>query len=100
MFVYCEFHKTHGHDTENCFPLNGQLASLARRGLLRRYVRSKGQENKDQQLEKNHIIEDTHETPILRDFNTIVGVFAGRCITSSVRKLRQEHYDINDHQDN
>jgi len=26
--AWCEFHRTHGHDTEDCFPLIGQLASL------------------------------------------------------------------------
>ena len=83
--AFCKFHKTHEHDTENCFPLNGQLANLTRRGLLRRYTKSDSWEGKDQQREYNHALE-THETPVLGDFNTIAGGFAGGGMTNSARK--------------
>jgi len=68
--AWCEFHKTHGHDTESCL---GQLASLPRRGILLKYVSSEDREDMD-------------EIPILGDFNTIAGGFAGGGPTKFARK--------------
>ncbi|GFY93718.1 hypothetical protein Acr_09g0001640 [Actinidia rufa] len=33
---YCEFHRDHGHNTEDCFQLKEQIADLIKRGYLRR----------------------------------------------------------------
>ena len=41
---YCEFHKDHGHRTDNCIQLKREIDNLIRRGHLSRYVASKGQE--------------------------------------------------------
>ncbi|GFY84264.1 hypothetical protein Acr_03g0010380 [Actinidia rufa] len=35
---YCEFHRDHGHNTEDCFQLKEQIADLIKRGYLRKYV--------------------------------------------------------------
>ncbi|GFY94124.1 hypothetical protein Acr_09g0005700 [Actinidia rufa] len=35
---YYEFHKDHGHNTEDCFQLNYQIADLMKRGYLRKFV--------------------------------------------------------------
>ena len=35
---YCEFHRDHGHNTEDCFHLKEQIADLIKRGYLRKYV--------------------------------------------------------------
>ena len=35
---YCEFHKDHGYNTEDCFQLKEQIADLMKRGYLRKYV--------------------------------------------------------------
>ncbi|GFS41571.1 hypothetical protein Acr_00g0075160 [Actinidia rufa] len=35
---YCEFHRDHGHNTEDCFQLNEQIADLIKKGYLRKYV--------------------------------------------------------------
>ncbi|GFZ00949.1 hypothetical protein Acr_14g0005840 [Actinidia rufa] len=39
---YCEFHRDHGHNTEDCFQLKEQIAGLIKRGYLRkkRHARS------------------------------------------------------------
>ncbi|GFY95696.1 hypothetical protein Acr_11g0000020 [Actinidia rufa] len=35
---YCEFHRDHGHNTEDCFQLKEQIADLIKRDYLRKYV--------------------------------------------------------------
>ncbi|GFZ00938.1 hypothetical protein Acr_14g0005730 [Actinidia rufa] len=35
---YCEFHRDHGHNTEDCFQLREQIADLIKRGYLRKYI--------------------------------------------------------------
>ena len=35
---YCEFHRDHGHNTEDCFQLKEQIADLIKRGYLKNYV--------------------------------------------------------------
>ena len=41
---YCEFHKDHGHRTDDYIKLRKKIAYLIQCGHLRRYVASKGQE--------------------------------------------------------
>ncbi|XP_022881079.1 uncharacterized protein LOC111398400 [Olea europaea var. sylvestris] len=38
MSKYCEFHRDHGHTTENCKALQRELEALIKRGLLGSYV--------------------------------------------------------------
>ena len=83
--AWCEFHKTHGHDTEGCFWLTNQLANLARRGLIQNYL--KPENNRKVATSQNgSLTGEQHETPILGDFNTIAGGFAGGGTTRSGRK--------------
>ena len=41
---YCEFHKGHGHRTNDCIQLKKEIEYLIRRGHLNRYVASERQE--------------------------------------------------------
>ena len=41
---YCEFHRDHGHRTDNCIQLRKEIEYLIRRGYLRLYIASKGQD--------------------------------------------------------
>ena len=41
---YCEFHRDHGHRIDDCIQLRKEIEYLIRRGHLRRYVASEGQE--------------------------------------------------------
>ena len=41
---YCEFHRGHGHRTNDCIQLRKEIEYLIRRGHLSSYVASKGQE--------------------------------------------------------
>ena len=40
---YCEFHRDHGHRTDDCIQLRKEIEYLIRRGYLRRFVASEGQ---------------------------------------------------------
>ena len=41
---YCEFHRGHGHRTDDCIQLRKEIEYLIQRGYLSRYVASEGQE--------------------------------------------------------
>ncbi|XP_021598830.1 uncharacterized protein LOC110604831 [Manihot esculenta] len=36
---YCRYHRTHGHDTNNCFQLITEIERLIKRGHLKNFVR-------------------------------------------------------------
>ncbi|KAG8660874.1 hypothetical protein MANES_02G203175v8 [Manihot esculenta] len=41
---YCQYHRTHGHDTNNCFQLIAEIERLIKRGHLKNFVKkSEGQ---------------------------------------------------------
>ncbi|GAA0159121.1 hypothetical protein LIER_15976 [Lithospermum erythrorhizon] len=37
-FGYCEYHKDHGHDTDECYELKAEIQKLIKRGYLKEYV--------------------------------------------------------------
>ena len=41
---YCEFHRDHGHRTDDCIQLRKEIEYLIRRGYLRRYIASEAQD--------------------------------------------------------
>ena len=41
---YCEFHRDHGHRTDDCIQLRKEIKYLIRRGYLRRYIAPEGQD--------------------------------------------------------
>ncbi len=38
MKKFCQFHRDHGHDTEDCFQLRKYIESLIKQGQLRWYL--------------------------------------------------------------
>ena len=80
--AWCKFHQAGGHDTNLCYTLNNQLSMLADRGLMGKYIKA----NTDVEPSGTRPVPDLHETPVLGDFNTIAGDFAGGGQTSSARK--------------
>ena len=42
---YCEFHRDHGPNTDDCFQLKEQTTDLIKRGYLRKYVVDRPQPN-------------------------------------------------------
>ncbi|XP_020236126.1 uncharacterized protein LOC109815740 [Cajanus cajan] len=100
---WCEFHRAHGHSTENCFVLGREIERLIKEGRLKKFVARKQEESSSERRRK-HIkggsrreryeerspprdtptkVSGTHQQPIHGDFNTIAGGFAGGGATSA-----------------
>ncbi|XP_027903575.1 uncharacterized protein LOC114163464 [Vigna unguiculata] len=71
--AWCKFHQAGGHDTNSCYTLTNQLSTLLDKGLMKKYVKA----DADAEPSETPSATDLHEIPILGDFNTIVGGFAG-----------------------
>ncbi|XP_020238723.1 uncharacterized protein LOC109817792 [Cajanus cajan] len=103
---WCEFHKTHGHSTENCFVLGRQIERLIKEGRLKKFMARKQEEGssdrrhrrtqddtrRDRHRERTPP-KDTpassskiHQQAVHGSFNTVAGGFAGGGVTSAARK--------------
>ncbi|GFZ08777.1 hypothetical protein Acr_20g0005850 [Actinidia rufa] len=77
---YCEFHRDHGHNTEDCFQLKEQIADLIKRGYLRKYITDRPPPNSPERRYGDN-------RPTARNIQTIHGGFgSGGCSTSSRKK--------------
>ncbi|GFY89059.1 hypothetical protein Acr_06g0009990 [Actinidia rufa] len=77
---YCEFHRDHGHNTEDCFQLKEQIADLIKRGYLRKYVVTRPPPNSPERRYGDN-------RPTAGDIQTIHGGFgSSNCSTSSKKK--------------
>ena len=81
---YCEFHRDHGHRTDDCIQLRKEIEYLIWRGYLRRFVTSEGQDQ-TQQPPPPHQTTTQHQQP-LGEIHVISGGFAGGGESSSARK--------------
>ena len=81
---YCEFHKDHGHRTDECIQLKKEIEYLIRRGLLSRYVASEGRERVQPQPPRQPTL--VQYQPPLGEIHVISGGFAGGRESSSARK--------------
>ena len=81
---YCEFHRDHGHRTDDCIQLRMEIKYLIRRGYLRRFVASEGQDQ-PQQPPPPRQTTTQHQQP-LGEIHVISGGFAGGGEYSSARK--------------
>ena len=81
---YCEFHRDHGHRTDDCIQLRKEIEYLIRCGHLRRYVASEGQEQV--QPPPPHQPTPTQHQPPLGEIHVISEGFAGGGESSSSRK--------------
>ena len=80
---YCEFHRDHGHLTNDCIQLRKEIEYLIRRGYLRRFISSEGQ-NQEQPPPPRQTT-NQHQQP-LGEIHVISGGFGGGGESSSVRK--------------
>ncbi|GFZ21685.1 hypothetical protein Acr_29g0008470 [Actinidia rufa] len=77
---YCEFHRDHGHNTEDCFQLREQIADLIKRGYLRKYITDRPPPSSPERKYGNN-------RPTAGSIQTIHGGFgSGGCSTSSRKK--------------
>ena len=81
---YCEFHKDYGHRTDDCIQLGKEIEYLIRRGYLRRFIASEGQDQ-GQQPQPPRQTTTQHQQP-LGEIHVISGGFAGGGESSSARK--------------
>ena len=80
---YCEFHRDHGHRTDDCIQLRKEIEYLIRRGYLRRYIASEGQDQAQPPPPQQPTTQ--HQQP-LGEIHVISGGFAGGGESSSARK--------------
>ncbi|XP_057484637.1 uncharacterized protein LOC130771015 [Actinidia eriantha] len=77
---YCEFHRDHGHNTEDCFQLKEQIADLIKRGYLKKYVADRPWPDLP-----NRRYGDNR--PTSSNIKVIYGGFgSGRCSSSSLKR--------------
>ncbi|GFZ00544.1 hypothetical protein Acr_14g0001790 [Actinidia rufa] len=77
---YCEFHRDHGHNTEDCFQLREQIADLIKRGYLRKYITDRPPPSSPERKYGDN-------RPTAGNIQTIHGGFgSGGCSTSSRKK--------------
>ena len=81
---YCEFHRDHGHQTDDCIQLRKEIEYFIQRGYLRRFVSSEGQ-NQEQPPPPPRQTTTQHQQ-LLGEIHMISGGFAGGGESSSARK--------------
>ena len=81
---YCEFHKDHGHRTDDCIHLKKEIEYLIRRQHLSRYVASEGRERVQPQPHRQPTPVQ-HQSP-LGEIHVISRGFAGGGESNSPRK--------------
>ena len=81
---YCEFHRDHGHRTDDCIQLRKEIEYLIRRGYLRHYIASEGQDQA-QPPPPRHPTPSQHQQP-LGEIHVISGGFVEGGESSSARK--------------
>ncbi|XP_022872023.1 uncharacterized protein LOC111391100 [Olea europaea var. sylvestris] len=100
---YCDFHKDHGHTTENCMAFKREIEALIKRGLLGSYVSNDKRLINDHDKEKSPKTKCDHQ-PMAGTINIIVGGIASggnsnngrkqysrqRCSTSGMHQDRLE----------
>ena len=82
--TYCEFHRDHEHRTDDCIQLRKEIEYLIRRGYLRRFVASEGQDQAQQPPPLRQATTQ-HQQP-LGGIHVISGGFSGGGESSSARK--------------
>ena len=81
---YCEFHRDHGHRTDDCIQLSKEIEYLIRRGHLHRFVASKGRDQAPPPPPRQ-LAPTQHQQP-LGEIHVILGGFAGGGESSLARK--------------
>ena len=80
---YCEFHKDHGHRTDDCIQLRKEIEYLIRRGYLRHFVAYEGQSQAQPPPPRQTTTQ--HQQP-LGEIHVISRGFAGDGESNSARK--------------
>ena len=81
---YCEFHRDHGHRTDDCIQLRKEIEYWFRRGHLRRFVASEGRDQAPPPSPRQ-LTPTQHQQP-LGEIQVISGRFTGGGESNSARK--------------
>ena len=81
---YCEFHRDHGHRTDDCIQLRKEIEYLIRRGHLRRYIASEGQDQAQPPPPRQPT--PAQHQQLLGEIHVLSGGFAEGGESSSARK--------------
>ena len=92
---YYEFHRDHGHRTNDCIQLRKEIEYLIRHGHLRRYVASEGQ-GQVQPPPPHQPTLSQHQLP-LGEIHVISGGFTGGGESNSARKAHLRNIDKGRH---
>ena len=90
MTKYCEFHRDHGHWTDDCIQLKKEIEFLIRRGHLRRYAAPEDR-NQAPPPPPRHPAPVQHQQP-LGEIHVISGGFADGGESSSARKAHLRNF--------
>ena len=82
---YCEFHRDHRHRTDDCIQLRKEMEYLIRRGYLRRYIASEGQDQAQPPPPPRQPTPTQYQQP-LGEIHVILGGFARGGKSSSAKK--------------
>ncbi|XP_022883850.1 uncharacterized protein LOC111400691 [Olea europaea var. sylvestris] len=82
---YCEFHRDHGHTTEDCHSLQREIEALIKRGFLKNYIGHDKRPRNDRDNRKE-LRAGSSAQPTAGTINIIVGGIASGGDTSSGRK--------------
>ncbi|XP_022851090.1 uncharacterized protein LOC111372895 [Olea europaea var. sylvestris] len=91
MSKYCEFHRDHGHTTENCKALQREIEALIKRGLLSSYVGNDKRPKNDCGTERASEAKRDGQ-PTARIINIIVGGIASGGDSNTGRKQYARQY--------
>ncbi|XP_021616527.1 uncharacterized protein LOC110617827 [Manihot esculenta] len=90
---YCQYHRTYGHDTNNCYQLINEIERLIKRGHLRNFVKKP----EGQRPQQNVVVERPHNQtggPVNDGssgmINMIVGGIGGRMSRKGKKRSRME----------
>ncbi|XP_022883201.1 uncharacterized protein LOC111399955 [Olea europaea var. sylvestris] len=72
---YCEFHRDHGHTTEDCQALQQEIEALIKKGLLRKYICHDKRPRKDRDNQKE-LGAGSSAQPTVGTINIIIGGIA------------------------
>ncbi|KAK3039898.1 hypothetical protein RJ639_028291 [Escallonia herrerae] len=81
--LYCQFHKDHGHTTEECKVLRREIENLIARGHLKQFVKTECQGGKRGGGQRRHDDSAPKEPPVI---NTISGGLSAGGTLRSARK--------------